>query len=67
MVDAQQRVKRPPDIPTPGHEVWVITCRGCKRETERPGTVDLVGKQDRLRCKECGHRGADLIRLWRRL
>lgn len=48
-----------------GYEVWKITCRGCSRVTERTGIGNsLVGQQDRMRCTSCGHRGADLLRVW---
>lgn len=58
-------MERPPDIPVPGHEVTHIECRGCHRKVEWAGTGNaLVGCHDRMRCKACGHRGADLIGVW---
>lgn len=48
-----------------GYEEWTITCRGCGRVKKLTGVGNqLVGKQDRMRCKKCGHRGADLLRVW---
>lgn len=51
-----------------GYEVWQITCRGCGHKSRQlPSLTDpnaLVGKQERMRCKVCGHRGADLLRVW---
>jgi DNA-directed RNA polymerase subunit RPC12/RpoP len=51
-----------------GYDVWCITCRGCGRKTERLAKPsdpnELVGKQDRMRCRACGHRGANLLRVW---
>jgi rRNA maturation endonuclease Nob1 len=49
-----------------GYELWHIRCRGCKREVTREGGNELVGRQNSLVCKACGHRGADLIRVWHR-
>jgi DNA-directed RNA polymerase subunit RPC12/RpoP len=50
-----------------GHEVWHITCLACGRVTKRTGVGnELVGKQGRMRCKVCGHRGARLLRVWTR-
>jgi hypothetical protein len=46
-------------------DITVITCRGCRRVVEVPRFDNsLVGQQARLRCKACGHIGADLIVTW---
>lgn len=48
-----------------GYERTIIRCRKCRREVERVNVGNaLVGKQDQLRCQECGGRGADLLRVW---
>lgn len=48
-----------------GRDVWHITCRACGRVTKREGVGnELVGKQNRMVCLACGHRGADLLRVW---
>lgn len=48
-----------------GHVVWHITCRRCGHKVERiRDDNELVGKQDRLVCIKCGHRGADILRVW---
>jgi DNA-directed RNA polymerase subunit RPC12/RpoP len=48
-----------------GQEVWHITCRSCGRVTKKTGVGnELVGKQERMRCRACGHLGADLLRVW---
>lgn len=58
-------MERPPDNVIPGYEVTHIECRGCGRKVEWPETGNrLVGCHDRMRCKACGHRGADMHRVW---
>lgn len=48
-----------------GHEVFYITCRACAHTVARYEVGNsLVGCQDRMRCKRCGHVGADLLRVW---
>jgi DNA-directed RNA polymerase subunit RPC12/RpoP len=51
-----------------GHEVWHIRCLACSRKVERLADParpnELVGKQARLRCASCGHRGAEITRIW---
>jgi hypothetical protein len=47
-----------------GHDLMQITCRRCKRVLVRVASNRLVGQQDRLRCKACGARGADIVRYW---
>ena len=52
-------------MPLKGYEYTLIECRGCGRKVERAGIGnELVGCQERLRCAECGHRGADMRRVW---
>lgn len=58
-------MERPPDLVIPGIDVTHITCRGCGRKVERPEIGnELVGCHERMRCRACGHRGADLLRVW---
>jgi hypothetical protein len=48
-----------------GHEITVITCRGCGRKVEHVNAGNtFVGCQNRLRCTACGHRGADILRVF---
>jgi DNA-directed RNA polymerase subunit RPC12/RpoP len=48
-----------------GYEITFITCRACGRKVERAEIGnELVGCHERMRCTGCGHRGADLHRVW---
>jgi hypothetical protein len=49
----------------PGYEVMVVKCRHCHRKVKVTDSGNaLVGMQERLRCIDCGERGADLLRVW---
>ncbi len=48
-----------------GLEIWHVTCRGCRRTVlYRDAGNAPVGQQERMVCAECGHRGADLLRVY---
>lgn len=58
-------MERPPDNVIAGYEIMHIECGGCGRRVEwKDMGNDLVGCQDRLRCRDCGHVGASLTRVW---
>ena len=56
----------PPPLRAPvGIELDYVTCRGCRREVVfRDVGNDLVGRHEQLVCTACGHRGADVLRVW---
>lgn len=48
-----------------GIEIWHVRCEGCSRTVLYSGVGnELVGAQQRLVCEVCGHRGAQLRRVW---
>ena len=53
-----------PRMESKGHEYTQVSCRGCGRSVKVVGAGNaLVGCHDRMKCKACGHRGADLLRV----
>ena len=47
-----------------GYRIAHITCRACGRIAKLPATKVPSQPNDRLRCRACGHRGADYVLAW---
>lgn len=69
----QKRAGRPYSTPMEGDGAIVmhIVCKGCRREVKMPSPEFNfrfgrygVSLASRLRCTECGHKGADVVGVW---
>jgi hypothetical protein len=47
-----------------GYRLAHITCRACGRTAKLPAESLPPRANDRLRCRACGHRGADYVLSW---